>query len=178
MVKEKETKSAKAAAPAPTRSGGGSFRQKLFMVIVIMLGAAFLPVSTVLGVGLLPTFAAFMTDPTRQKTRSFTIGLLNFVTCFPFAMEVALENPTMDGAVMTITDPLNIVIMFAGAAAGYFIDWTLGGISNVIMTGRARQRLDAIERRQKELVRRFGQEVTGQIPVDPDGFPLVQGGEE
>lgn len=156
----------------------GGIGEKLFLVFFILLAAAFLPVSTVLGVGMLPTVVAFMADASRDKTRTFTIGLLNFVACFPFALDIALGSRSMDGAVITLTEPLNIVIMFSGAAAGYFLDWTLAGISNVIMTGRARQRLEGIEKRQTELIRRFGMEVTGTIPVDPDGFPLESEGKD
>lgn len=157
---------------AQRKSGGGRLRQKLFFVMVILLGAAFLPISTVFAVGMLPTFAAFLSDPSRDKTRSFTIGLLNFVTCFPFAMDVALGDMTMTGAIDVVTQAMNVIVMFTGAAAGYFLDWTMAGISNVIMTSRARQRLDAIEKRQADLVRRWGQEVSGTIPVDIDGFPF------
>lgn len=152
----------------------GRMAEKMFLFLVVVLAAAFLPVSTVLAVGMLPTFVAFFTDPTREKTRAFTIGLLNFIPCFHFCMQVALDTPTMDGALAVLTDPINIVIMFAGGAAGYFFDWTFAGISNVIMTGRARQRLEGIDKRQEELVRRWGKEVTGTIPLDPDGFPLQE----
>ncbi len=179
MVDEKKEGGADPAVSVKKKRGGMKFRQRFLLMIIVLVAAAFLPVTLVIIVGMIPSVVAFMADPTRQKTRAFTVALLNFVTCFPFLLDIALAQPgpTMDMAVYIITDPLKIVIMFAGAAGGYFLDWTMAGISNVIMTGRARSRLDAIDKRQEELVRRWGSEVTGKVPVDADGFPLIEANE-
>lgn len=159
----------KEAAPKKKK---GNFSQRLLLAVFLLVGAAFLPISLLLMVGMMPSLVAFMAEPRRPKTRALTVMLMNFVACFPFLLMVAFDNPTMEGSYAILSDPVNIVIMFAGAAAGYFLDWTLAGISNIVMTGRARQRLDAIDKRQAELARRWGREVTGEIPLDPDGFPL------
>jgi len=156
---------------------GMSIGQRLLVVASMLLGVAFLPVAIVLGVGMLPSMVCMLTDTTRDRTRTLTVALLNFVACYPFLIEVALEKRNMDGAYATISDPAIISIMFAGAAVGYFLDWTCAGISNVIMTGRARQRQEVIKKSQDELVRRWGREVTGTIPLDPDGFPLESNSE-
>jgi hypothetical protein len=148
------------------------FSQQLMLVVLILMGAAFLPVATTLMIGMLPAIVCMMVDTTHQKTRSVTVGLLNFVACFPFLMIVAIDNPTMAGTVAVLSEPLNIIIMYAGAAAGYSLDWTCAGLSNIVMTTRARQRLEAIKRYQDDMIRRWGQEVTGDIPLDPSGFPL------
>jgi hypothetical protein len=160
-----------APTPAPQQKRGG-FAVRILMVFAILTAAVFLPVAVVFIVGMLPGLVAFMVDPTREKTRALTVGILNFVACFPFLLEVALQPQTMQAAYNVILDPVNIIIMYGGALAGYSLDWTMAGISNVIMTSRAKQRLDSIERRQAELIRRYGREVTGEIPLDPDGFPL------
>jgi hypothetical protein len=153
---------------------GGGLGIKLLAAMVIAFAAAFLPVTVTLVVGMLPSIAAFLADHSREKTRAVTVSLMNFVACFPFLLDVALAPQIMDSAYAVILNPLSIVIMYLGAVMGYFLDWTMAGISNVIMTTRAKQRLDMIARRQKELVRRWGPEVTGEIPVDQDGFPLHQ----
>lgn len=151
-----------------------TLKLRLFMVITILLAAAFLPVAIVLFMGMLPTFASLLSDSSRDKTRTLTVGLLNFVGCFPFLMMAAIEYRTIDGAFALLTDPLNLCIMYAGATAGYFLDWTMAGISNIVMTTRAKQRQESISKRQEDLVRRWGREVTGDIPLDPEGFPLIE----
>jgi hypothetical protein len=155
-----------------SESGASRLAANLLLSVILLLAVIFLPVAIVLAVGMLPSIVAFMADATRDRTRCLTVSLINFITCFPFVIQVATGPQTIDMALPVITDPINIVIMYAGAVGGYFLDWTMAGISNVIMTARARSRLVEIEKQQKELERRFGEEVTGRIPVDQDGFPL------
>lgn len=150
------------------------FKARLFLVMVTLAGAAFLPVTVVLIVGMLPTVAAFLVDTTRDKTRTLTIGLMNFVGCFPFLMDISFQPQTLQSSYQVLAEPLNIILMYSGAVAGYCLDWTMAGMSNVIMTARAKQRLDAIDKRQAELKRRWGREVTGDVALDNDGFPLIQ----
>jgi hypothetical protein len=149
------------------------FSQQIFMIVLILVGSAFIPITIVLVIGMLPSFVAFLVDTSRDKTRALTVSLMNFVSVFPFLLMVAMDHYSMDGAVTILTQILNPVIMYAGAAAGYFLDWTFAGVSNIVMTARAKQRLEAIRKRQEELVRRWGREVTGDTPLDPDGFPMV-----
>lgn len=99
---------------------------------------------------------------------------MNFIGCMPFLMDIALKVQTLDTAYAILTEPLNIILMYSGAVAGYFLDWTMSGMSNVIMTARAKQQLDMMIKRQAELKRRWGPEVTGEIPLDGNGFPLHQ----
>lgn len=146
------------------------FSQQVFMIALILLGAAFMPVTVVFVIGMLPSFVALLVDTTQDKTRALTVSLMNFVAVFPFLLMVALDNYSMGAAIDIVTKAINPVIMFAGAAAGYFLDWTFSGVSNIIMTGRAKSRLESIKKRQEDLVRRWGQEVTGNVATDPDGF--------
>lgn len=169
MVKEKP-----AATPPMPRRAKGRFANRLAMLVAVILGAVFLPVTVVLLAGMLPSIVALFVDNTREKTRALTVTLLNFVACFPFVMDVAFRPQNMQTAYEVLADPTNIVIMYAGAVVGYFFDWTMAGISNVVMTTRAHTRLESIDKRQAELKRRFGVEVTGEIPLDVDGFPLHQ----
>lgn len=169
MVEESKTAVATVSMP-PRRQG--QWRAKLVLAFGLMVGAVFLPVAVVFMVGMLPSFVAFFVDNTRERTRAFTVALLNFVTCFPFMLDVAMKTQTLESAYDILLDPINVVVMFSGAVAGYFLDWTLAGISNVIMTTKARARLESIDKRHAELKRKFGIEVTGEIPVDVDGFPL------
>ena len=156
------------------RKGGLGVGGSLMLGVLILLGAAFLPTTTGLLACMLPTMVAFLVDPHRDKTLALTVGMLNFSSCFPFLLNLFTLGHTMDAAFSLVMNPVNIIIMYAGAAAGYFIDWTLAGISNVVMTARAHQRQEAIKKRQQELVSRWGLEVTGDLELDADGFPLTK----
>ena len=71
-----------------------------------------------------------------------------------------------------ITDPRTIIVMYSAAGIGYMIDWALSGIIATIMMQRATSRLKAIRERQEEMVVRWGPEVTGELLLDSEGFPL------
>lgn len=152
------------------------FKARLLVVFLLIVGAAFLPITLVLFVGMLPSLIAFMVDMTRSKSLALTVTLMNFISCFPFLMDVAAGPMDLTIAYQTLMEPINVVIMFAGAGAGYFLDWSMAGMSNVIMISRARNRLNHIEKRHDELIRRWGKEVGGDVELDPDGFPLVDTG--
>jgi hypothetical protein len=68
--------------------------------------------------------------------------------------------------------------MFAAAALGYMIEWSMTGIVASIMSQKAIARLKAIDEQQKKLIDRWGREVSGEIPLDPYGFPLGQAEED
>ena len=87
-AKEEKTQEA-AQAPVRARRRGMGWRARLMLAVLMMVGAAFLPVTVVLLVGMLPAFVAFMVDPTRSKTLALTIMLMNFITCFPYLMDAA-----------------------------------------------------------------------------------------
>jgi hypothetical protein len=168
-----ETK--KEAAPVLKKAGKPKlgFAARMLLIVIIFAGVVYQAAAVVMIVGMLPSIVAFLTDATRDKTRAFTIALLNFVTCFYFVLIVTADSPRMDVAIQIVSTPLYIVVMYMGAATGYFLDWATTGISNIFMTGKARSRQQAIKKRQEELVKRFGPEVTGKVPLDQDGYPLV-----
>jgi hypothetical protein len=62
--------------------------------------------------------------------------------------------------------------MYSAAGIGYMIDWALSGIVATIMIQRSSGRLKAIRTRQDEMVERWGREVTGEMVLDSEGFPL------
>ena len=71
-----------------------------------------------------------------------------------------------------MTDPITIIVMFASALGGYMLNWCCVSFVSALMYEKGKIRLKAIHKRQEELVERWGEEVTGNIPLDPDGFPI------
>ena len=67
-----------------------------------------------------------------------------------------------------------IVVMYSAAAIGYLIDWAMTGLVSGILYDRGQKRTVTIQKKQEELVERWGKEVTGTIPLDEYGFPLEE----
>lgn len=149
-----------------------TYKSNLLLSAMLLASVAVLPTTILLFFGLLPTIVARFVDQSHQKNRTLTIGFINFAACFPFWYDLVRSGHTFDKAVEIMTDPVHIVIMYAGALAGYLIDWGLGGIVATLMVQKGHKRLKEIEVEQKKLIERWGEEVSGTVPLDQFGFPV------
>lgn len=151
---------------------------RLFLVFGCLTAAALLASTVLLLVGMLPTLVAMIADRTKKGTLVLTVGAMNLAGCSPFLIELWAKGHTVDIAVSLITEPLTIVVMYCAAGVGYIIDWAMSGIVGTVMVQRAEQRVEDINKTQADVIERWGREVTGEIPVDPYGFPIQQETEE
>lgn len=148
------------------------FKSRLLLSMMLLTSIAVLPTTIIFFIGMLPTFAARMTDQGKQKTRVLTVGFMNFAACFPFWYKLMQGGHKFDFAVSLVLDPFNIVVMYGGALVGYMIEWGLSGFVAGLMVQRGRKRLEDIKKTQVELVERWGSEVAGDRPLDRFGFPV------
>lgn len=131
-----------------------------------------LPSTVILLVGLLPTMVAVLIDRSKKRTKSLTVGAMNVAGCVPFLIDLWTTANTLENALSVISDPRTIVVIYSAAAIGYLIDWALSGIVATLMVQRAESRRAEIKKRHADLIERWGREVTGEIPLDPYGFPI------
>jgi len=150
-----------------------SFKSNLLLVAFLLASVAVLPTTVLFFIGLMPTIVARLVDQSKQKSRTLTIGFMNFAACFPFWYRLVQNGHTFDRALEILSDPLTIVIMYSGAVVGYVIDWGLSGIVASMMVQKGHKRLEDIKNIQQELANRWGEEVSGDMPLDPHGFPLA-----
>jgi hypothetical protein len=141
----------------------------LFAFIVAMV---FLPTTIFLVIAMLPTFVAVIADRTRRKYKAITVGAMNVAGCTPFLISLWTKGHSIAVAVGLATNPQTIVVVWLAAAVGYLIDWSMSGIVATVMVQRSAGRLREIQKRQAELVERWGDEVTGDIPLDRYGFRI------
>ncbi len=144
---------------------------QIMMIFGLLAAVLFMPTTILLVVGMLPTVVAALIDR-KGGARAITVGALNLCGCIPFLMDLWTKGHTTELAVSLITDPLTIIVMYAAAGIGYMIDWALSGIVATILVQRSMSRMEAIRKRQAELVERWGKEVTGELPLDAEGFPV------
>ena len=144
---------------------------QIMMIFGLLAAVLFMPTTILLVVGMLPTVVAALIDR-KGGARAITVGALNLCGCIPFLMDLWTKGHTTELAVSLITDPLTIIVMYAAAGIGYMIDWALSGIVATILVQRSTSRMEAIRKRQAELVERWGKEVTGELPLDAEGFPV------
>jgi hypothetical protein len=176
---DKKKPAAKPAEKVAAKTGGKPKRKAakgahatLFMVAAIVMAAVFLPSSILLAVGMMPSLTVLFVDPARARTKVVTVGALNLAGCVPFLLELWTQGHSIDKALTIVANPQAIIVMYAAAAIGYLIDWSMSAVVAGILYQRGQARQEAIRKRQQELVGRWGVEVTGQIPLDQYGFPI------
>jgi hypothetical protein len=145
---------------------------RMFGMFGLIAAAVFLPTTVLLGVAMLPAIVAAIADRNRYKLKALTIGAMNLAGCTPFLISLWAHDNTITGAVTLVANPQTLVVVWMAASVGYLIDWSMSGIVSTVMTQRAGGRLKEIQKRQGELVQRWGDEVTGDIPLDRYGFRI------
>ena len=148
-----------------------AWKAQIFLIVSLIMAVMFSAMAVILLVGMIPTIVAAIVDRTKGKMRSMTIGAINFAGCTPFLVEVFNKGNDISTAVSYIVQPRTIVVMYMAAGMGYLVDWAMTGIVSAIMVQRAKGRIKEIQKQQKDLVDRWGMEVTGTIPLDEFGFP-------
>ncbi len=148
------------------------WRGRILLVGMLLTAVAALPTTVIFFVGMMPTIVSRFTDKSGGLTRVLTVGFMNFAACFPFWYELMQRGHKFDNAIDIISSPIAIIVMYLGAGAGYVIEWVLSSIVAGIMVGRGKKRLDNIQEMQSDLMGRWGHEVNGEIPLDPQGFPI------
>lgn len=145
----------------------------LLLTVTCLLGVMFIPVALVLIVGMAPTVVAGMIDKSAQKLKAVTVGFMNFAGCYPFLLTLIVQHGNSpEIAFDIIFQPLNIVVIYTAAALGYVIELGVTRLVAAYMVQSAENRIEEIADEQKDMVKRWGQEVTGDIPLDPYGFPI------
>ncbi len=152
------------------------WRGQIFLIFMLFTGVIFTPTTIILMVGMLPTIVAAFADVTPQKTRGITVGAMNLAGCMPFVIKLWTSEHITSRAIELVSDMRVLIIMWAAAGIGYLIEWAVSGFVAAMMIERGEKRLRDIAKEQEALIQRWGEEVTGEIPLDPDGFPLEEGG--
>lgn len=162
-----------AAAKKRKKKKAAGWHGRVLLVVSILAAVAAMSTSVLLLIGMLPTIVAVFIDRTADKTRALSVGALNLAGCMPFVLQLWTTDTSLESALVIITDPRTIIVMYCAAGVGYLVDWAVAGLVGTVMVQRATSRRDQIKKTQADMVTRWGIEVTGDVPVDEHGFPLV-----
>jgi hypothetical protein len=150
---------------------------QMLLSVAIIGAAIFIASAVFLIIAMTPTLVTLIADRSKERLKSYTIGFMNFAGAFPFWLDLVTTNHKIDYAINLATQPATIVVIYAAAAIGYLINWSIVGIVANVMVQKANKRVNVIEDRKLELKQRWGDEVTGDIRLDKDGFPIPETGD-
>ena len=148
-------------------------KKQLLIIGLVIVAIVFLPSTILLLLGMLPTIVVSLSDRTAQRLKTVTIGCLNFASCFPFWIDLALGGHSVEQALHMVGQPATIIVMYMGAGAGYGLELFLTQMVANFSAQQGRNRLKNIQAKQKVLITRWGPEVAGDLPLDSAGFPMT-----
>jgi len=147
---KKEQNAVKAGTPF-------SVRFAFFMVLVTAV--VFLPTTIVFFIGLIPTMVAALIDNNPRKTAWLTVGMMNVAGTVPVWFSLLDAGHTIPAAFQLITQPSTIILSYGGAGIGSLIYYKVTPLVAAFVQGKNERRLRDIDKRQKFLVKKWGEDV-------------------
>jgi hypothetical protein len=168
-AKREEAKKALAGAgKGKKKKGSMPSPVRLALVILLLLGAFFMPTSLILCICMLPTGVAVIVDYRPQKTAWVTVGAVNFAGVVPAWFSLWERGHTVGSAIELLAMPETMMTAYGAALVGWLIYHQVPYIVTALMAHKADNRLKDIEKRQKELIRKWGMEVAGEQAAKGD----------
>lgn len=142
-------------------SASSAATRTIFVTIVVGVAAFTLPTVLILGIGMLPTVAAMISDRRKEKYATLCVGCMNFTGVLPFMIRLWTEDHSYEHAFKVIGDPFTWLVMYGAAALGWAIYFVAPGIVGMFIGMRTEQRIERLRRRQRDLVEEWGPGVAG-----------------
>jgi hypothetical protein len=137
----------------------------IFMVLVTAV--IFLPTTIVWSICMLPTLVAAIIDNYPQKTAWLTVGAMNAAGTIPVWVSLLDSGQysmldagrAIPAAFQLISQPMTIIVPYIGAAIGWFIYFKVPPWVAAFVQSKNERRLRDIDKRQKALVKKWGEGV-------------------
>lgn len=149
---EKETEEKRKKAPLPL-----SVKFAIFSVMVA--AAVFFPSTVVFGACMLPTFVAAFVDREPQRTMWITIGGPNLAGTVPAWFDLWSTGHNIDNALSVLGSPMTLFTAMGGAGVGWVIYQNVTPFVAAIMMRKNEKRLKDIDKRQRDLMKRWGDDI-------------------
>jgi len=163
MAKDKETAS-KTAGKRPGKS-------MAIMIVCGVLGfiVAALPTVVVLLVGMIPTIVAYIIDLTPGRYAARCVAGLNIAGVVPFLNRLWSSTNDLPGAIAVVTYVYAWLAFYLASGVGWALFISLPSFVASFKTYSAKRKANALRERFEELVREWGDDITGNKPGDVEG---------
>ena len=110
-----------------------------------------------LALGLSPTIVAFIGDKTKQKYATLCVGGMNITGVIPSLIDLWNGKNNISAAMDILTNPFDVIIMFAGAAFGWMLYLAIPPVVSGLFTVIAHHRIAQLRVEQKKLIKEWGE---------------------
>jgi len=154
-------------APRRSRRLSPSAKAVIWVSALPLLGILF-PTCVVIGVSMLPTFAAYLFDRSRDKYLALTAGMLNFCGSLPAVAELWARGHSLPSAMETLGEPLTWLFAYGAAGVGWLIYLGMPPIVSAYYAHASETQLRDLLIKQKELAEVWGEEVRAQAEANAE----------
>jgi len=126
---------------------------------VILMMIISLPTIIVLGIGMLPTIVAKISDRSEQGYVTFCVGGLNMAGVYPYLLTIWFENHSIRGAMELMSDVFVLVVMYSSATFGWLLYQTIPPVVAAFLTVLAERRVGVLRANQTKIIDEWDEKV-------------------
>jgi hypothetical protein len=116
--------------------------------------------------GFLPTLAAAIVDPTRQKHDAIAVGTMSMGAMLPFLLD-GFASMGRTGGREILGNAFAWLSVYGAAVFAWGLCWLFPIVANIIYENRAQNRLRQLQRRQNSLETEWGDRVKELADLPP-----------
>lgn len=147
-------------AAKSAKPGGLSRGQATALGFAVLPFAAFLsPTLCLIGLGMLPTLAAYIAERARLKGLAITVGFLNLSGCLPLVIELWSRGQTLEAIGPMMQFGIGWLIAYGAAAIGWLVHFVTSPLVATYLSVISRSRIAALRNGQRHLIEAWGEEV-------------------
>src|SRR5512138_639351 len=165
-AKGKGKASGKAAGKTRTR-GTKTWMKVLALVMLFPFAAVLLPTTLLFFVMMAPTWVAYVTDRSKDKSLAVTVGMLNFAGTLPAIIDLWTRGQSHQTAMLLIGDVFVWVAAYGAAFAGWGIFGAMPTLVGSFYRMTTESRIKGLVKQQKALIAQWGQAVAEGIAPAP-----------
>ena len=139
----------------------GSMKAWIYtLVAAALIFFVFLDVFILVVIGMAPTMGALVIDRSSRRYFTMTVAFPNGVGVLPSAIKLfSGGSGGVDAALELVGDPIVLVTMYAAGAVGWVIYYSVPPFVSVWLSMQSEVRAATIKKRQKDLIKNWGNEV-------------------
>ena len=150
----------KAAVTLKSKKSKGTFGLRMSLFSLLVCALVFAASTLVFAVCMLPTLVAALIDKNPSKTLWLTIGSVNLAGTVPAWFRLwEMGGHSITNSMAVLSNPATLLVAYAGAAGGWVIHMNVTPLVAALAVKRNEGRLKDIEKRQRDLIRKWGEEV-------------------
>jgi hypothetical protein len=166
MAKVPPAAAATAASAGAKPRKSGKLRTMTFILGLLFAAPLIMPTITLVLLGLIPTYVAFMTDSDRQKSGAISVGAMNIAGLTPFVIDLWTKGQTMPNAFAILGDSHSMLIILGASFVGQMIVYAIPqAIASLTLT-HAETRVKSLRKNLDLLKESWGPDVASSKPLD------------